>query len=75
MAHHSGPREARPECKLRVGHPVGLATILKVKCWRHLPLAQARGVRSSNRSTGPICPAAPVAAHGCPHSRAMTSFC
>ena len=23
MAHHPGPREARPECKLRVGHPVG----------------------------------------------------
>jgi len=55
-----------------VGHPVGLTMILKGMHRRHLPLAQASGVRGSNRSTGPICPAAPVAAQGCPHSLAMT---
>jgi hypothetical protein len=37
MAHHPGPREALPECKLRVGHPVGVTIIiLKVERWLHL---------------------------------------
>jgi len=36
MAHHPGPRKARPECKLRVGHPGGLAIILKMERRCHL---------------------------------------
>src|SRR6185312_14412718 len=36
MAHHSGPREARPECKLRVGHPVGSRAIPNVRRRLHL---------------------------------------
>jgi hypothetical protein len=44
MAHHLGPRVARPACKLRVGHPVGFAIILKVKRWRHLDGPHSRAM-------------------------------
>jgi hypothetical protein len=46
MAHHPGPREARPECKLRVGHPVGFAILLRVKRWCHLDGPHSRAMTS-----------------------------
>ena len=45
MAHHPGPREAPPECKLRVGHPDEV-TQLQQKSLHHLGGPHSRAMTS-----------------------------